>query len=377
MKSRWITDIEEFNGLAGEWDRLLIDSGEDNPFLLSEFLLTWWKYYSPALVLRIFTVFDENGRLIGGLPLCGTKKGNLSYLGGWAANYTEFLSLRKAGAVLLLWKTFFESLDVMQNWQSLRLKRYRKNNLDIDGLKVLVSERRNSLLFDFYNNGWGYLIKIPDDFSNYIGHISKKLRYYVKRAEKELSEIGRVTLSSTEDCEQVNRIADEYLSFSQDSFRARGKKSVYENPQYRMFFKELINKFSAAKYLDVNVLKLDDKIIAIHFGYSTGNNLNYVFTSFDMDFAEFSPGHLLIYKLIELGAKRKNEFLDFYSGWSLYKDKWCNLKDEIVTIEIRRNSIRNKIKRSLSLRARNLPFLSKVKEVIRCSPFFAWVHKDN
>ncbi len=377
MRSRWITDIEEFNGLAGEWDRLLINSGEDNPFLLSKFLLTWWKYYSPALVLRIFTVFDENGRLIGGLPLCGTKKGNLSYMGGWAANYTEFLSSGKDGSVLLLWKAFFESLQVTRDWQSLRLKRYRKNKLNIDALKILASERHNNLLFDFHKNGWGYLIKIPEDFSNYIGHIPKKLRYYVKRAEKELSKIGRVSLSSVGDCGQVSRIADDYVRFSQDSFRARGKKSVYENPRYRMFLKELINKFCSARYLDTNVLKLDDRIIAIHFGYSTGNNLNYVFTSFDMDFAEFSPGHLLIYKLIELGAKRRNEFLDFYSGWNLYKDKWCNLKDEIITIEIRRNSVGNKIKRSLNLRARNLPFLSKAKDVIRCSPFFAWVHKNN
>ena len=58
MKTIWLEDIESFKKISSDWDRALLFSGEDNPFLFSGFLLAWWKHYFLNLEPRIFVVFD-------------------------------------------------------------------------------------------------------------------------------------------------------------------------------------------------------------------------------------------------------------------------------------------------------------------------------
>ena len=78
MNIRWLDKREEFEAIGKEWDNTLLLSKQDNPFLLSGFLLTWWKYYSGNLKLRIL-VFYQNDKIVGGLPLCQYKNGYLEY----------------------------------------------------------------------------------------------------------------------------------------------------------------------------------------------------------------------------------------------------------------------------------------------------------
>lgn len=360
MEYRWIAGLDKFKAISADWDRALIASGEDNPFLLSDFLITWCKHYSQDSKLRVFIVYDQD-KIIGGLPLCQKKNGYLEYPGGISANYTEFLSL---GDKRVIWEHFFNSLYQLEAWRCLRLRRIRQSRFNISQLKE-ISFHCKDILMDLHRSEYSYLIKIPENFSEYIQHLPKKLRYYVLRSEREFSRIGIASLVSFKSETAIKRLADIYINFSRASFKARNKRSAFEDKTYCDFFKETISKMHKAGYLDANALSLEGKFIAAHFGYSIGNNLNYIFPAFDIGFADLNPGHLLIYKLIELGVKRKNKIFDLYTGYSFYKEQWCDHKEEVFSLDIRPNRLRGKVERAIARQIRASKIINKSREFIK------------
>lgn len=365
MEYHWIEDIKEFQGISKEWDRAVISSGEDLPFLLSDFIITWWKhYFRDYLKLQIFVVY-KGGILIGGLPLCQNKRGYLEYPGRIAANYTEFFSSEDKQ---FIWGLFLRAINELNDWRGLYLNRIRKNSIDIDILKAAASRYAKEIFLDVHKYGPSYLIDIPKSFTEYISRLPKKLRYYIRRSEKGFSELGKIELHSLNDHDSIEEAADIYIKLSRKTFKNRHKDSAFNDARFCAFFKELLVKFRLAGYLDANVLKLNERIIAIHFGYSIRNNLNYVFTTFETDFSLLNPGHLLIYKLLELSVIRKNILFDLYTGDHLYKRQWSNRQEEVVTIEMRPKNVGSALRRLTSIKIRRYLFNDKVKKMVGSSP---------
>jgi hypothetical protein len=94
MECLWIEDIRQFQDIAQEWDEAIVVSGADNPFLLSDFIESWWKYYSKKRRLSIFAIYDR-GQIVAGIPLCAKRihlRKTLTHIGGCDANVTHFFS---------------------------------------------------------------------------------------------------------------------------------------------------------------------------------------------------------------------------------------------------------------------------------------------
>ena len=88
MNYQWIENIKEFDEIAEAWDQALIKAGSYSPFLLSDFIIRWWKYFSENKHLRIFVLF-KNGCIVGGLPLY-LKRGNSIY--GFIKNRNQLVT---------------------------------------------------------------------------------------------------------------------------------------------------------------------------------------------------------------------------------------------------------------------------------------------
>lgn len=363
MNYRWIESVDEFVNIAKQWDKAVFLSGQDNPFLLSDFILAWWKHYGEDLKLRILVIYQDS-KIVGGLPLCRYRNGYLEHAGGINANYTEFIPHEDS---LFCWDILFDALSKKKDWRCVNLKRFRKKAIAMDRLRSLAT-RHKDILLDAYDYDYGYLINIPEDFRGYRNHLPKKLRYYVKRAEDGFASFGKINLYTLKGREEIDEACDKYINFSRSSFRRRNKRSAFEDKAYCCLFKELVNRFYDIGFLDANVLKLDDKIIAAHFGYSIGNNLNYIFTAFDINFASLNPGHLLIYKLLELGSQRKNKLFNLYAGSHLYKQQWSNYKEELISIQIRPNSVSGRLEKVMAKQARGSLIIKGAKEALRLSP---------
>jgi CelD/BcsL family acetyltransferase involved in cellulose biosynthesis len=74
--------------------------------------------------------------------------------------------------------------------------------------------------------------------------------------------------------------------------------------------------------------------IAFHFGFDYFGSLIWYKPSFDVRYAEHSPGLLLTRKIIEDGLQRSKRELDFTIGEEAFKDRFANVSRFNVTLSV-------------------------------------------
>ncbi len=363
MEIVWLESEGEFRGIAHEWDKALRKSGEDIPFLLSDFILTWWKYFSDGRSLRIFVVF-EGKDIVGGLPLYLEKNRNsrvLRYPGSadfGVANYTNFLSVKPLDKTLDL---FLRSLCNRNEWDLLQMEQLKvpfetwknlEKTFDDYGFLLLKQSQLASLS-----------IEVPESLDGFLMERSKNLRKKVRRSYRLAEDAGKLVLDKVRGSENVEDLFRLYVDLSKSSYAEREKESAFEDSRLRDFFGDLLKRFEESGFLDAYALKLNQDIIAIAFCYTLQNNLNYILTTFDYRFSELRPGHLLTSQLLRAAIQRKSPVMDFFTGEKMYKKLWTNRQDPIFKFTIGRNTFRNRAVRNKERLYRKLGSIHALKVV--------------
>ncbi len=344
---RWIDRIEDFHEIANEWDSLLLSkrakrakvAEEDNFFLLSDFILTWWKYYQSGRRLSILA-FYEKQKLIGGIPLCikreGIKCGGLrfmTHLGEVAANYTEpFFCAPKD----IFFSVFEKALQARGDWDILFLTDLRHRHFCVSGFQT----RAYPFIFPYHEaeQGMNWSIDISCGFEKYLqslsGRFKKDLRLRRRRLLEQRGEIRLVEISGRGD---IEKHFDMYADFSKTSFDGRGGESNFTDPLYRAFFREFLVLMDEKKRLSCHALLAGDQVLAIAFGYRLRNELNLVLTSFNLHLKEYRPGYLLIEEMIKKVDATQETSFNMFGGERFYKRQWGNRVEPLYQIKIYRN----------------------------------------
>lgn len=340
MNYHWIENIRDFHNISQKWDQLLLASGSDNPFLLSDFIITWWKYYHPGKYLRIL-VIDDGNKIIGGIPLYlrneSWKRGflkTLYYIGDGAANYTEPLFLPSKD----FWPIFLNALESKKDWNLLHLFNVRgQSNLVKEfNPKLLNSKTSVRLIQDHLN----WAIDLSGGIENYFKRLSKKLRRDLNSRRRRASqEYGEIRLKEIKDVEELKSYFDLYGQFSRKSFNARNERSAFNNYAYVQFFKDFLILMHRNQRLYAHVLCSGDKVFAISFGYKLGKGFNWALTAYDYDYRSIRPGYLLIEELIKEVSSWGEIYYNWYGYHKFYKTQWCNIIEPLYRIKVFKKNI--------------------------------------
>ena len=349
MDCRWVEEIGKFQEIRGEWDEAVIGSGAYNPFLLSDFIITWWKHFGGGRALRIFVVYDGQ-RITGGLPLYIRKGGcreafarSLCYVGDHAANYTEPLYAGPEAEVLPMLKN---SLAAKRDWDVLYLTDLRPESRMLSECRGMGTDRRFSLRIFQDHMNWAIDLSMGQE--KYLSAISSKLRRDLRAKRRHLeSDLGELKLRAITGEAEVERHFDLYAEFSVNTFAERDKNSNFENRRYAGFFREFLVLMDRNRRLDAYALTAGDKILALGFGYRFGKGFNWVLTAYNPEHRYFRPGYLLIEELIKLVLSRGETCYNWYGYERFYKSQWCNNRSPLYSLAIVRSSIRGRAYRAL------------------------------
>lgn len=343
MEYRWITDINQFKSMQAQWDDALLASGEDNPFLLSDFILTWWKYYFYKRRLMVFAVY-EHGNIISGIPLYIVRKGArniIKYVGGAAANLTHSFSLQSEFNLpeLLLY-----ALKNDTQWDILILERILGHNSIISqlGQSAASSSNRSVLNCKIYDAGFNGIIDLSKGYRFVLDNLPERLYRYVQSAKAKINKSGQLKLERIRDTNNIRELFSEYRQMSIRSFEMRDNRSAFLDDTYSDFFSELFEVFDSKGILDAHRLTASDKTLAISFGYRFGKGFKWILTAFNPDFYKFKPGYLLIDALLKEAAGNADPYFDmFYGGELFYKRQWCNKMIPLKKAVVYRSSFLN------------------------------------
>lgn len=103
-----------------------------------------------------------------------------------------------------------------------------------------------------------------------------------------------------------------------------GEKSLFLDESACAFFRELVEELDAEKELRFGVVQLDQRPIAIHFGFRYDGRMIWYKPSFDIDWWEYSPGEVLLRSLFEYVDSEGLDEFDFTVGDEAFKHRFAN-----------------------------------------------------
>lgn len=186
-------------------------------------------------------------------------------------------------------------------------------------------------------------LAISGSWDEFLSNKSKKFRYKVRAAVKNLSDAGTVSHRWFSDRADTEILLSEMLRIEGGSWKAAAGMAVSVSGIEGEYYRLLLPFLAARGALHANVLYLDAVPIAYSLGYVSDGCVRQLKTSYDQNYARLSPGaachQLAIRKAFEIGAR---EF-DFLGDVMLHKRLWATGVRRHVSLYITLGSWRGRV----------------------------------
>ncbi|WP_404342578.1 GNAT family N-acetyltransferase [Vreelandella venusta] len=194
----------------------------------------------------------------------------------------------------------------------------------------------NTLTEDMRNHGSLKTFRYPSNlreietrglqFTDYIRNKSSKTFANSYYCERRLKRAGSVHFTLCEPPDKAVDIAKQLCAVSTARF---GNQFAYRSqPDWNRWIAEMVHSLTEQKIAQVSTLRFNETIIAASLSFWHKHRRYFYLTSFDQAYARFSPGKILLYKLIEQTFSDRGVFC-FGSGNYRYKDDWARSTGEL------------------------------------------------
>ena len=168
-----------------------------------------------------------------------------------------------------------------------------------------------------------YLSLESKDWEGYFGSLKKNFRTDINRQIKRISSLGNLSFNYCKDAGEAKEIFDQMHKQHIKRREHLGQsRSIFLNEKVKLFYNELNQKlFSESKIL-LFYLKLNENIIAVAQCFLYDLCIYYYIPTFDVKYAQYSPGKILLYYIIKFSFENRVKEVDFMIGDEDYKLKW-------------------------------------------------------
>jgi CelD/BcsL family acetyltransferase involved in cellulose biosynthesis len=160
---------------------------------------------------------------------------------------------------------------------------------------------------------------------------AKRRRYEFRRRLKTAEQMGGYEFVIPKSTADINKALDDFFIQKSARFKQLGVKDVFSDDNIQRFVRCLATQQSINNepLLKLMELKVGGKTRALYAGASA-NNVHFQawFNSVTYDdFAEHSPGDMILTPMIEYLVSQGYQSMDFGVGKERYKQSWCQSHD--------------------------------------------------
>lgn len=356
IKIEKIDDFQQLVSIKEQWNNLLSRSQVNTIFQTFEWISAWWKAFGEDYKLFVLLI-KRDDELIGIAPLVsydysviGIKLQRIQFIGEPWADYLDFIIPQNHENIIAKVVDFL--LGSSSNWHSIRFRQLPQSSPTWAVLKSMAESK--GLLF-LQSSSISPQVKIEDGWEEYQNSMSKKLRKNIQYSIRSMEKRGALDLQQMDSETESTKMLEEFFALHQKRWQAMKVKSAFSQQKNRAFFSEITKNMSGKDWIDFSVLKWNNRTIAMHFGYRYNKTFYYYIPTFDYDYRKYSPGSILVYKLLEDSFSRKLKLFDFLRGKEPYKELWANTKE--VTYAF------NLFKRKPLSKSYNLYLINRLREL--------------
>lgn len=248
----------------------------------------------------------------------------------------------------------------------------------LDRLPATLEKVENPFLqlegFAFESNANALDFPVADDWSKCARMLrSNKTIKKIERRIRQLAKTGPVELIEITETSARKKHMAELFASKIENLNDAQVLHQFDKPEFEQFYDALVSNPDAQENLLQFEMRCDDKIVASVFALSHHQTFFYQICAFNKEFAQYSPGMLLLFKLFDWSFSNGFKRFDMTIGDESYKGDWINDIVALKTVAIpystrgklfiaKQKSIRwlkNKIKKSPMLRTIAIKLLKK------------------
>lgn len=311
LRAEFIDNERALHALARQWWGLWHRSPAATPFLTPAWMLPWWQQFAPGH-LRTVAVL-RGPQLVGLAPLYLEQDGmrtRLLPLGIPLSDYLDVLvdpsrqgecaALLMESILALCWDRFEleELLEEAAAWT-------------LPCPATATSETRQQgrcpVLY----------LDCSEDLN---GAVPSRRRRQLRRALRAARRRGETVIEPAECSPRV--FLDHLFRLHHACWERRGESGVLSDPAVQGFHRKALPRLAGAGLARCYLLRIDDAVVGAYYGFLNRAKAYAYIGGFDPDFAEESPGSILIgHALAEAVREGATEF-HFLRGGEAYKYSW-------------------------------------------------------
>jgi CelD/BcsL family acetyltransferase involved in cellulose biosynthesis len=308
---------------AAEWNALVQVSETNSVFQTYEWFDAWWQSFGRSFDLH-FLVARRGTALVGFAALMRRRSwlgfSALEFVGSGNADYQDFiLPAHEKPEVLGAMCRFIAQ-------HAPRSARFRLRNIPGESstlhlLPLAAAQAGLSVVTECS-------VPCPTLLLEKDRATAQKLvgKYSLRRSFNWFSKHGEVRFRHVSSVKEILAMLPVFFEQHMRRWNSVGKPSLFEGRTQQQFYERLVPSMHATGWLQFSVVEFNNEPIAFHFGFDYRGAVIWYKPSFDVRFADHSPGLLLTQQLIEDGLRRSRRELDFTIGDEAFKARFSSLQ---------------------------------------------------
>lgn len=321
-----------------DWTNLFVRTN-CAPFLSFEWISAWYEKLAESREIYLLQAY-QNERLIGILPLClqtksvfGFKFRQLGFLGEQigGADYLDLIAEDENKAEI--WAKAFEFLSEEKDFDSINLENLAENSSTISILEKLC-EIDKSFRFKRITSSICPQIDLTSGWESVLSASKRKDNF--KRRLKKLEKMQGFEFRSITEKSEISAAFERFAFLHEKRWEKDGGSEATGLPQLMKFHRAVVEDLAEKKLVRFDEIWVEGECRASVYGLDNGETFYYYNAGYDLDWANYSVGMVLIGLSIKTAIARGNVLYDFLRGEETYKFDWSNAQEKLVTIKLNR-----------------------------------------
>ena len=346
-RTECIQDTEQFRVLKDDWNQLVENSAHPQPFLLWEWIFTWWEVYAKSSYeLTILTVYEDE-KLVAIAPFYIDNshfllKGRLRMLGEGEAfedevvsHYPDVITLNgHRDSVVNALVDYLLSHE--SNWRFGQFRFMLGNSVLNDMQKRLASQ------YDHYtvSSSQSYAIELPQSPEEYVASLSRSMRKQFRSRLNRMESSGEIKILSAHEFDDPHEALKILERLHRARWEKRGVSCIFDSIAFKTFHKKLLNRLLDQGVIDIRVMYHNDEAVAAVHNFNFQKRCYSYQSGFSSkDDKRFSP--MVVFDILEIQALVSAGYIqyDYLSaeGDNSYKEKFkCESEPVYETLWLKR-----------------------------------------
>jgi CelD/BcsL family acetyltransferase involved in cellulose biosynthesis len=337
-----IRSIDRLVRTSEEWKEVLSTCGEDRLFLSLAWLKPWWECFGDRRELQVLRV-SEDGRAVGFAPFMVTSRGRiahwrkLEFIGSGPSDRCGIIAAEGRPDVH---RAIWDHLRAKDDWDVIELRDIQTGGPTEQNVRACHPSAE-------YVTSISPHIILKNDYPTYFAGLSRSMRSNLGRGWRRLEDEGAVlrALRTPAEMEEATRYLKELSDARWDI------ANVLKTPRMVEFVTRAALEMAAEGSVAFHAIEVNGHPTAISMGFEDQDRYLHYLSGFDPELAKYSPGSVLLLKIIEDCYRAGRTEVDLLRGIEPYKYRF----NAVDRIQVHFRALNRGVLRSASCALREAP----------------------